>query len=254
MNIKSNSYLLFSSILLLFPTMSFAGDWSFEIEPYALISTIDGDASLGRINGAQVDVKFDDILENLDMAAMLHFEAHHKNGWGVALDYGFMDLGADITGPLGGVTDVGVRQGVLEALLVRRKKIENGHLDYLFGIRWWDNDLDLDVDSAILPGTRSTRIDEDWVDVVVGMRMQKNINSKWAWQMRGDLGGFGLESDFTAVAAAGARYKMTKNWELDLQYKATWVDYENDKAKGQPGYFAYDTVTHGPLIGFNYKF
>lgn len=47
---------------------------------------------------------------------------------------------------------------------------------------------------------------------------------------------------------------MSENWILDLKYKAVWVDYENDKPKGQPGYFAYDTVTHGPLIGFIYIF
>ena len=254
MKFKSNSTLLFSSIFLLFPSMSFASDWSYEIEPYAFISSIDGDASLGRVTGAQVDVKFEDILANLEFAAMLHYEAHHKSGWGVSLDYGFMDLGSDITGPLGGVTDIDVRQSVLEALAVRRKKIDDGHVDYLFGIRWWDNDLDLDVDSAILPGTLTTSVEEDWVDVVIGMRMQKNYNKRWAWQIRGDIGGLGLESDLTAGASASARYKMTKNWELDLQYKATWVDYENGKTIGQPGYFAYDTVTHGPLIGFNYKF
>ena len=72
--------------------------------------------------------------------------------------------------------------------------------------------------------------------------------------MRGDIGGFGLESDFTSSLAAGELFKMSDNWMLDLQYKATWVDYENDKTPGQPGYFAYDTVTHGPLIGFIYKF
>lgn len=72
--------------------------------------------------------------------------------------------------------------------------------------------------------------------------------------MHGDIGGFGLESDFTAGAIAGARYQMSENWILDLKYKAVLVDYENDKPKGQPGYFAYDTVTHGPLIGFIYIF
>jgi hypothetical protein len=41
---------------------------------------------------------------------------------------------------------------------------------------------------------------------------------------------------------------------LDLKYRALWVDYENDGTKGQPGYFEYDTVTHGSLIGFIFKF
>ena len=201
-----------------------------------------------------MDVGYDQILENLELAAMLHFEAHHKKGWGLSLDYGFMDLGADITGPLGGVTNTSVRQGILEALAVYRNKLTDGQLDYLFGLRWWDNDIDMTIDPVVLPGTATMNIEEDWVDVVVGIRWLSAINKNWDVVLYGDIGGFGLESDFTSSLSAGAHYQMSANWVLDLQYKALWVDYENDKPKGQPGYFAYDTVTHGPLIGFIYKF
>ena len=38
-----------------------------------------------------------------------------------------------------------------------------------------------------------------------------------------------------------------------MQYKATWVDYENG-TPGQAGYFAYDTVTYGPLMGVIFNF
>ena len=37
-----------------------------------------------------------------------------------------------------------------------------------------------------------------------------------------------------------------------MQYKATVVDYEGG-TKGEPGYLAYDTVTHGPMLGLIYK-
>ena len=122
------------ALYLIMPTPSYAAGWTYEIEPYGLFSSIEGDASVGRITGAPVDVGFDDILKNLDLGAMLHFEAHNENGWGLALDYGFMSLGADITGPRGGVADVGVRQGVFEALLVRRKELAGGQLDTVFWI------------------------------------------------------------------------------------------------------------------------
>jgi hypothetical protein len=185
---------------------------------------------------------------------MIRFEAHHENGWGVVLDYGFMDLGSDITGPRGGVANVDLRQGIFEALAVRRNKLRDGHLDYLFGIRWWDNDLDVTVDPVLLPGTITKKGKEDWIDVIVGVRWLNNINEKWKIILRADVGGFGLESDFTAIVQAGGHYQMSDNWALDLQYKALWVDYESDDTPGQPGYFAYDTVTHGPLIGLIYKF
>ena len=62
------------------PAISHAGEWSYEIEPYGLFANIEGDAGVGRATGAEVDVDFDTILENLELAAMLHFEAPHKNG------------------------------------------------------------------------------------------------------------------------------------------------------------------------------
>ena len=246
--------LLFLIVYICIPSQSFAAEWKYEIEPYLQFTSIDGDASLGRVTGAAVDVGFDDILEKLELAGMVHFEAHNNNGWGISLDYGFMNLGSDISGPLGGVAKVDVRQGVLEALAVRRNTMADGQLDYLFGIRWWDNDLDVTVDTAVFPGSTTAGVVEDWIDLVVGARWRSDISKKWKLHLRGDIGGLGMQSDYTSTFAIGALYQISKEWILDLKYKATKVDYENDKAKGQPGYFSYNTVTHGPLVGIVYKY
>jgi len=245
---------LFSILALLtLSTSAIAEDWSFQFEPYVLASSIEGDASVGRATGVAVDVDMSDILETLEMAFMGHFEAHHSNGWGIALDYGFMDLHADISGPRGGVVDAKVRQGVFEALLVRQSQSGKGQLEYLAGVRWWDNDIDVDVDLALLPGTPTADIKEDWIDLVLGVRWSNPVNDNWTFKLRGDVGGFGVESDFTSTVSAGFHYKMTEWMDLDLQYKATWVDFENGSS-GEPGYFQYDTVTHGPLIGVVFNF
>ena len=238
---------------MLQPVQSGAQEWTFEFEPYVLASSIDGSASVGRATGVDVDVDMSDILETLEMAFMGHFEAHHSNGWGVALDYGFMDLSADISGPRGGVVDAQVRQGVFEAVLVRQGNTRKGQLEYLAGVRWWDNDIDADVDLAVLPGSPAADIEEDWVDLVLGIRWSNPVNDNWTFNLRGDIGGFGVESDFTSAVSAGFKYKMTESIDLDLQYKAIWVDFETGRA-GQPGYFQYDTVTHGPLIGVIFNF
>ena len=94
--------------------------WNFSIEPYLMFTNIDGDAGVGRVTGAEINVDFDDILENLDAGFMVVMEAHHASGWGIILDYGFMDLSKKGTGPLGGVIDADLRQGILELLAARR--------------------------------------------------------------------------------------------------------------------------------------
>jgi len=253
LRVEAGKVLISSTALLLISASAAAEDWSFQLEPYVLASSIDGDASVGRATGVEVGVDMSDILEVLDLAAMVHFEAHNDNGWGVALDYGFMDLSADISGPRGGLVDAEVHQGVFEALLVRQSQSGGGNLEYLAGVRWWDNDIDIDIDPAVLPGTASFDVEEDWVDLVVGIRWSNPVNDKWTFKFRGDVGGFGLQSDFTSAVSAGFHYKMTDSMDLDLQYKATWVDFETG-APGQPGYFQYDTVTHGPLIGVIFNF
>jgi len=244
---------LILTALLISSAATAADDWSFQLEPYLLGASIEGDTSIGRATGVEVDVDFGDIMDSLDLAGMIHFEAHNANGWGTILDYGFMKLSSDKSGPLGGVLAADVRQGILEALLARRIELGGGHIDYLAGFRWWDNDVDIDIDAAIFPGSTTASVEEDWIDLVVGARWTKPLNDKWELQLRGDIGGFGLESDFTAVLATGIQYQLGETIDLDIQYKALWVDYESG-SRGQPGYFEYDTVTHGPIIGLIFSF
>ena len=223
-----------------------ADEWSFQIEPYLMGVTIDGDAGIGRVDGADVDVDFDDILDNLDLGGFGRFEARHESGWGVALDYAFMDLSDDITGPRGGVLSGDVREGVLEAMLVKGTQSGDAQLDYFAGLRWWDIDVDVTIDPVILPGTVSASVEEDWVDLVIGARWKNPISEKWTLVLRGDIGAGG--ADFTAGAVIGFRYRIGELTELDLGYRALYVDYETG-TPGQPGYFMYDTITHGPMIG-----
>ncbi len=248
-------------VVVLFPAVVFASDsgvakqknWSFDLEPYLMATNIEGSASVGRATGVDVDIEFSDILETLNMAAMIHFEAHHKSGWGVWLDYGFMDLSQDTTGPVGGVASTDLRQGVLEAFALYRQELTQGKIDYIAGIRWWDNDIDATIDSAIFPGSRSIKVRADWLDAVIGARWTHYINENWHFRLRGDIGGLGLSSDFTGTASVGIIYVINDLMDIDFTYKATWVDYE-EGTRSTPDYFEYDTVTHGPILGLNFKF
>ena len=242
-----------SIFLLLTHAQAHADDWTFSIEPYLLAANIEGDTGMGRVNGVPVDVDFSRILETLDLAAMLHFEAHSANGWGVILDYGFMDLSDDIFGTRGGVVDARVRQGTFEGLLVKQARNPATGLEYFAGFRWWDNDVDVVIDPAVFPGDLERKVDASWIDLVVGARWTRPINNRWQLQIKGDIGGFGVESDFTSSLAVAGIYRFSQRYALDLQYKALWVDFEDGNA-GQSGYFSYDTVTHGPIVGFRIDF
>lgn len=245
--------MLAAIILVAGQTVSASNDWEWSIEPYLMASNIEGDASVGRVVGADVSLDTSDILEKLEIGAMIHAEALHHSGWGVMVDYAFMRLGDDLSGPRGGVVDMTLRQGVLEAFAFRRFLHDHAYYDLYGGIRWWDNDIDITVNPAVLPGAAQASVEEDWVDPVIGGRYFYPLDDRWTLTVQGDIGGFGIGSDFSYGIAAGALYQISDVMRLDLRYKALWVDYE-DGTRGQPGYFSYDTVTHGPIIGLAFDF
>jgi hypothetical protein len=252
---KFKRFLLSSMVLaLLSPLPVQASDWSYTVELYMFGTTIEGDTSLGRFDDVDVDVDFSDILETLKIGGMIHFEAVQETGWGAVLDYRLMDLRDELSGPRGGVAGVKVRQGVLQADVLYRVPLWKGSLDYVVGFRWWDNDFEVDLDAAaLLPGSITVEDSPDWIDLCVGARWTVPLNEKLSVMFRGDIGGLGLQADFTAFLFADIKYAMTEHWLLDIGYTATWVDYETG-TQGERGYFAYDTVTHGPLAGVIYKF
>lgn len=241
------------ALLFLCPMMSTAEDWNFEIQPYLMSTTISGENSIGRATGQEIDIDMSDILEVLNLAGMLHFEALKDDTWGVAIDYAFMDLRDDISGQRGGVTNVKNRQGNFQADFFYRQPAAVGVIDYIAGIRWWDIDLDVSVDHIVLPGSPEVNIEEDWVDLFLGARWTAAINEQWIFFLRGDIGGFGLESDFTSLVELGVKYQWRDNMLFSGSYSSLWVDYENG-TEGQPGHYANDTVTHGPRVGFIYQF
>jgi len=228
--------------------------WSFNVEPYLMITNIDGDSQFGNLPTTELGVNFDTILDNLDAAAMLHVEAIHQSGWGLWVDYGFMDLSNEIQVPLApiasaSITEVGVRQGVLEVFGMYRQTLDSGYIDYLAGVRWWDNNYKIEFHPLLNFGTFRKSV--DWVDGIVGARYTHVFNDTWQLRVHGDIGG--SSNNFTYAASAGVVYKINDLLDSTIRYKGTWVDYE-EGTLGQRDYFSYDTVTHGLILGLNFKF
>ena len=224
--------------------------WSFEFQPYMMVTNIDGDSTFGNVPTTALDVDFGTIMDNLEMAAMARFEAHHQSGWGLWIDYSFMDLANDID-PIDRISSVQIRQGVLEVMGLYRQTLSSGYIEYLAGIRWWDNDYDVDYYLPRLDRSGTLSKEVDWVDAVVGARYTHILNENWKLRMHGDIGGGG--ADFTAGASAGVIYTINDLMDVDVKYKGTWVDYE-EGTEGQRDYFSYDTVTHGLILGLTFKF
>ncbi len=230
------------------PAQAQSDDWEVVLAPYAWIASMTGDAAIGRTDPVPVDISFSDLLKNLKFGFMLHGEVR-KGAWGVILDAFYAKLGSDLSTPLGGVLDLQVQVLVFEALLNRRFDLPKGSIDAYAGIRYWDVALDVELEGVV-----SGALDrgDSWVDPVIGSRLIQYVADDWFVMLRGDIGGFGVGSNFSWTAAAGVGYEVSDLFSIVAQYKALDVDYEND-AVGTPDFLLFDAVVHGPLIGFVFR-
>lgn len=227
-------------------------DWEFMIEPYLLAANIKGSSSLRGLKDVDVDISASDIFDNLKMGGMIRAEALYKKNLGLAFDFAFMDLETDIPFGRNGNFIAGIKQSTIELLCFKRKELTTGAVDFFVGARHWKNKIKATIDPG-LAGSISLQKDENWVDAVIGVRGYFDIAEDWQLMVRGDIGGFGLESDFTAKTVAGVMYNITDSIILDVQYIALWVDYETG-TRNTTSFFSYDTVTHGPALGMIFKF
>ena len=98
---------------------------------------------------------------------------------------------------------------------------------------------------------RSCRSRRDWVDPFVGARILYYATENWSLALATDIGGFGANSDFSWNVLGTVGWDITDWFTLATGYRALGVDYDNDKS-GRSS-FSYDTITHGPLVGFLFK-
>ncbi|MEZ9904229.1 hypothetical protein AB4343_05215 [Vibrio breoganii] len=246
--------LLAMPFALAFSSYAFASDpdssgsnWQHSIEIYALALNIRGDSKINNLS-ADVDVDPKFIMDKIDMGAMGHWESVYKNTWGFYIDYSFMKLSGKTDSLLQQDLNVvsgsmDIRQGVLEAKVFKRYQYDFGFVDYMAGIRWWDNDIDTRVRSQNGLIDDESNLEEDWVDYLIGARLTTPLTESWSVYFNGDIGLSG-DTNFTSSIQTGVRYAINGWSDLNLAYKSTWVDYDNGDT------FAYDTASQGFLLGW----
>lgn len=123
-------------------------DWQFRIEPYGWLTGLDGRTGVGPLV-TDIDQPFSDILDNIDMAAALQFEA--RNGrWGVIADGFYADLGGSgsPSGPLYDSVEIDMKQFIGElSIAYRVYESPKGFVDVYGGIRY--NNLSMDFEASL---------------------------------------------------------------------------------------------------------
>jgi opacity protein-like surface antigen len=224
--------------------------WEFRLQPYAWLTAIDGSTGPERFT-ADIDAGFDDVFDVLDMAAALQFEAR-RGRWGFIADAFYAELGdsGTLSGPLQTDIDLDFEQFLGELVVFYRiSESPQSFVDLYAGIRYNSISLDLEAttNGPILQRGDQRSADEGWTDPIIGIRTQWDINDRWFLAARGDIGGFGVASDFTWNLHASVGYNFTECVSLEVGYRYFDTDYDD-------GDFTYDIAQAGLLLGVNFRF
>ena len=223
-----------------------AAEWKHEVAPYLWGSAMEGTAGIGGLT-ADASLSFSDILDNLELGFMGAYRAS-RDRYSISLDAIYMGLGVTERGR-GGLlkADIDLDQIGLEADFGYAL---NDRFTVLAGLRYVDLDVALDV-SGPLGNLQSADEQQSWVDPVIGAQYVWPLAEQWSLNLRGDVGGFGVGSDFAWQAMAVLRWQFSPRTGAVLAYRYLDMDYEDGRGDD---YFKYDMATSGPALGVVFTF
>jgi hypothetical protein len=227
-------------------TPAAAAEWKHEIAPYLWGSAMEGTVGIGDIS-AEAEMSFSDILDDLEFGFMGSYRAS-RDRYSITVDAIYMGLGVTERGPGGALkADIDLDQVGLEAdfgYAVAERFTLFG------GLRYVSLDADLRV-TGPLGNELSASEGQDWVDPVIGAIYSWPLAEAWTLNLRGDIGGFGIGSDFAWQGMATLRWQFSPRSALGIAYRHLDMDYED--GRGQD-YFKYDMATSGPAMGVIFTF
>ncbi len=235
--------------LMVTPTLAAAEEWEFMIAPLFLWAQgIEGSSTING-NEAPLDLDFkDDVLENLEMAFSVHFEAR-KGDWTFFTEYNYVDLNPDVEasqGPLTFGADVTFKEHLFEAggaWAINESDATRWEL--LFGGRYIDQEIkaNLEISGPLppeLPGKRFNGGD-DWAQGFAGMRVLHALSDRWLFTGRLDYG-FGGSDNSAVNFLFKFDYRFNDWGAAFIGGKFMTIDYEERS-------YGFDADRAGPVMG-----
>ncbi len=226
---------------------SSAKKWHYLGDLYMMFPNMNGETTVASLPEVKVDADEADILGNLKFGGMFYLEANNNN-WAISSDFIYMKL----------------NQGLATTRLIKSGSVTMEELawevDGLKRVTPWLEaglggrlvSLNVGIDATgTLNEVHEGSASKTWYDPVIVMRTQGAIKDKWLLQFRGDVGGFGVGSDFSWQIQANAGYRFSKLFQTTIGYRYIGIDY--DKGEGAER-FLYDIDTYGWVVHFGFNF
>ncbi|MFB3390216.1 hypothetical protein [Flavobacterium sp. LAR06] len=223
--------------------------WNFLLDPYVMFPNINGTTAVSTLPEVQVDANPGDIFDQLNMGAMLYFEASDDR-WSFSSDLLYMNLKQGVkSGAIIQSGEIEAKQLAWELTAMRRVL---PRLDAGIGLRLNSMAIGIDLIRNTVGGstTISKSAVETWVDPILVVRFKSDPSTNFLYQFRGDIGGFGIGSDFAWQLQAYVGYRFSKLFQITGGYRIIGMDY--DKGNGEDR-FMYKMDTFGPVVRFGFS-
>lgn len=225
-----------------------AEEWTFILSPYVWFSGLGGEVTLPR-GSESFNADFGDIFENLKFSVMGLFEARRRN-FSLVLDLMYINQQQGIPVPGQGAYSGGsARLKTTEASAIGLFTLldqPGGRFELGGGLRAWWMNTEINLDPGLLPA-RSVDQTTNWVDPIIAARGSVRLNERLSLTGYGDIGGFGVGSEFTWQAMATLDWRVSDWISASVGYRWIQIDYEASRAK-------IDLDMSGPIIGASFRF
>jgi hypothetical protein len=234
---RARTALFFATALLASPSVQAQDEgWVVDVSVFMLGAAMDGTIAIAG-NDADIDVSFSDIIENLELGGMGSLRAA-RGRWAFTTEVIYMGLGGSK-----GAVAADVDQWNVEPSASFRV---SDRFETIVGVRYTNLSTEIRGPFGRIPsGT------VDWWDPIIGARWMLPIGEAWTFNLRGDVGGFGVGSDFAWQLFPYLTWQFGERASMQAGYRAVSSDYDEGSGLSE---FKYDVVAEGPQLGVIFRF
>jgi hypothetical protein len=213
--------------------------WRWSVTPYIWGSDVSADVRFPSGQEVGGRLTFNDILDDLDLAALVHLEGH-RGEWGMLFDVTYLEMSDSAThGPISSATDT--EFGVYELAGVYTPEAAEG-FSVLAGARVVDVALDLTLTPPAPFNPIRRSLNESFTDLLLGARYVFALGDRWALNVRGDVGVGETAEDWGATAQIGWRFGSELQHAVLFGWRHLEIEVRESSRRT-------DVSFDGPLVG-----
>jgi len=223
-----------------------ANSFSWSITPYLWATETTVDLTFRDADIGAGEISFNDLLDVLDAAFMIHVEGGRGN-WSAFGDLTYLKT-SDSTERTALIVDSNSKQLFLDAAAAWWPGGVGSNLSLFGGLRYSEFDdrysFRLIINNAPVGERRSTK---DYYDALIGLRYRFDLSDRWALLTRADTS-FG-DSEGTVLLQANLAWTVGKRQQNRILF-----GYQYKTAEFRDADLRLDFDYQGPMAGFNFRF